>query len=46
MAFSTTISSSYLPGLYSPHHVVAETKPRVCLSNAPSSVVQRGLSYK
>ncbi|PWA35901.1 bifunctional aspartokinase/homoserine dehydrogenase I [Artemisia annua] len=49
MAFSTTISSSYLPRLYSQlsaHDAVAETKPRVCLSNAASSVVQRGLSYK
>ncbi|PWA64065.1 bifunctional aspartokinase/homoserine dehydrogenase I [Artemisia annua] len=45
MAFSTTISSSYLPGLYSAHDAVAEMKPRVCLSNAPS-VVQRGLTYK
>lgn len=48
MAFSTPISSSYLPRLYSQlsaHDAATEMKSRVCLSNA-SSLLHRSLAYK
>ncbi|XP_024970053.1 bifunctional aspartokinase/homoserine dehydrogenase, chloroplastic-like [Cynara cardunculus var. scolymus] len=48
MAFSTPISSSYLPRVYShlsAHDAASETKPRICLSNA-SSLLQCTLNYK
>ncbi|XP_071731495.1 bifunctional aspartokinase/homoserine dehydrogenase, chloroplastic-like [Rutidosis leptorrhynchoides] len=48
MAFSSSISSSYLPRLYSQlsaHDAAAETKSRICVSNA-SSHLQSTLTYK
>nr|XP_043614760.1 bifunctional aspartokinase/homoserine dehydrogenase, chloroplastic-like [Erigeron canadensis]XP_043614761.1 bifunctional aspartokinase/homoserine dehydrogenase, chloroplastic-like [Erigeron canadensis] len=48
MAFSTAVSSSYMPRLYSQlsaHDAATETKSMICLSNA-TPFVQRSLSYK
>lgn len=48
MAFSTPISSSYLPRVHSQlsaHDAATETKSRICLSNS-SSLLQRALTYK